>query len=66
MISIFKKRKNKQKKIKWIANNKHENNFVKMFHLWVYVHTLNYDVKKNFFLMSHNQKKFKKHCFGEA
>lgn len=42
----------------WHANNKHKNHFVKMLlHLWLYVHTLNFDVKKLFFFLSHDQKK---------
>lgn len=37
----------------WHANNKQENHFVKMLHLWLYVHTLNFDVK-NLFFLSHD------------
>ena len=50
MISILKKKKKKKEITMWHANNKHKNHFVKMLlHLWLYVHTLNFDVKKLFF-----------------
>ena len=48
MISVLKKKRKKEITM-WHAN-KHKNHFVKMLlHLWLYVHTLNFDVKKLFF-----------------